>query len=319
MEGERGVTLKQFWEEYNIYKAIKNIDAAWCEVESSKRNGAWNKLIPQFARDFCGSEEVDAAAQRVVHLSAELQLELEVEDVHWLLESHSEEPTDEDLLYIDRQREEDEATSEGEVVPEKKFTCKQLAEDFSSLDKVLASFESQDTNPERFAKVACRGTLPWSWRATVPAGVLYPGPGGPLCLQGYSTLVLGGHFACRGPRCLQGYSTLVLGGHFACRGTLPWSWGATLPAGVLYPGPGGPLCLQGYSTLVLGGHFACRGPQCLHSYSTLVLGGHFLQYSTLVLDSLQGYSILEGSAQLLYPGPAASCRQAHLYIYICHD
>ena len=51
---ESGKTLRQSWKDYNIYKAIKNIDFAWCEVMAITMNGVWKKLCPQFVHDFRG-------------------------------------------------------------------------------------------------------------------------------------------------------------------------------------------------------------------------------------------------------------------------
>ncbi|TEA28738.1 hypothetical protein DBR06_SOUSAS23710005, partial [Sousa chinensis] len=41
---ESGITLQQFWKDYNIYKAIKNTDFAWCEVRVITMNGLWKNL-----------------------------------------------------------------------------------------------------------------------------------------------------------------------------------------------------------------------------------------------------------------------------------
>ena len=43
---ESGTALGQFWKDYNIYKAIKNIDIAWHEVMAITMNGVWKVLRP---------------------------------------------------------------------------------------------------------------------------------------------------------------------------------------------------------------------------------------------------------------------------------
>ena len=43
---ESGTALGQFWKDYNIYKAIKNIDIAWHEVMAITMNGVWKVLCP---------------------------------------------------------------------------------------------------------------------------------------------------------------------------------------------------------------------------------------------------------------------------------
>ena len=57
MSDESGTILQQFWKDYSIYKAIKNIDFAWREVMAVTRNGVWKKLCPKFVHDFRGSEK----------------------------------------------------------------------------------------------------------------------------------------------------------------------------------------------------------------------------------------------------------------------
>ncbi|XP_042225918.1 tigger transposable element-derived protein 1-like [Homarus americanus] len=141
-ERESGVTMREFCKNYNIYKAIKNIDASWCEVKTSNMNGVWKKLCPQFANDFKGfAENVDSVANNLVELGKQLHLEMEL--------------TNEDLMELESHRVEEKVPEEEEEAEEpQKFNSKQLAEDFSMIEKVQASFESQDPNIERFAKVS---------------------------------------------------------------------------------------------------------------------------------------------------------------------
>lgn len=46
------MTLREFWKNYNIYSAIKNIDASWHDVTRSCVNGEWKELCPYFVEDF---------------------------------------------------------------------------------------------------------------------------------------------------------------------------------------------------------------------------------------------------------------------------
>ncbi|XP_042230822.1 tigger transposable element-derived protein 1-like [Homarus americanus] len=153
-EGESGVTLREFWKNY-IYKAIKNIDASWREVKTSNMNGVWKKLCPQFANDFKGfTENVDSVANNLVELGKQLHLEMEEDDVHELMECHTQELTNENLMELESDRVQEEVAEEEQEAEEpKKFNSKQLDEDFSMIEKALASFEPQDPNIERFTKV----------------------------------------------------------------------------------------------------------------------------------------------------------------------
>ena len=84
MSDESGTTLQQFWKDYNIYKAIKNIDFAWCEVTAVTMNGAWKNLCPQFVHNFRGFEKVNEGPKEIfsnlMTLSEKLELDLQEED-----------------------------------------------------------------------------------------------------------------------------------------------------------------------------------------------------------------------------------------------
>jgi hypothetical protein len=153
-EGESGITLRQFWKEYNIYKAVKNIDASWRELTTTNINAVWKKLCPQFVHNFQGFEEPDSVISKLVEMGRELELNLEEQDFHELLECHTKELTNEDLMELEAHRKEDEVSEEEqEAEPPKTFVTKQLAECFGMIEKALAGFEAQDPSIERFRKV----------------------------------------------------------------------------------------------------------------------------------------------------------------------
>ena len=84
MSDESGTTLQQFWKDYNIYKAIKNIDFAWSEVTAITMNGVWKNLCLQFVHDFRGFKKVDEESKEVfsniVTLSEKMELDLQEDD-----------------------------------------------------------------------------------------------------------------------------------------------------------------------------------------------------------------------------------------------
>lgn len=151
-EGPDGKTLKEWWRSYNIYEAVKNIADAWDEVKISNMNGVWRKLCPQFVNDFHGFEDtVETLTEKLVSLGNQLQLELEVDDVTELLESHGEELSSEDLIELEKQMIE-EVEEEEEPEP-KRFTTKVLAEAFRMVEEAMSMIEGQDPNSARFTKV----------------------------------------------------------------------------------------------------------------------------------------------------------------------
>ncbi|KAK4313776.1 hypothetical protein Pmani_014899 [Petrolisthes manimaculis] len=50
-------TLREFWKDFNIYTAVKNIGESWEEVTESNMNGVWKKLCPYLVNDFKGFDE----------------------------------------------------------------------------------------------------------------------------------------------------------------------------------------------------------------------------------------------------------------------
>ncbi|XP_068243744.1 tigger transposable element-derived protein 1-like [Palaemon carinicauda] len=112
----------------------------------------------QFVNDFTGFDQDDESQKilnKLVDLSKKLELDLEEEDFHELLEFLGEELSHEDLMELDEmQRQEDNENSEEEPPPVKKFDTKLLADAFSKIEEALSIFESQDPNVERFTKVS---------------------------------------------------------------------------------------------------------------------------------------------------------------------
>jgi hypothetical protein len=116
-------------------------------------NAVWMKLTPQFVQDATGSEEQDVI-NNLVEMSRKLELNLEENDFIELLQSHTEEMSNETLMELEDQRNKDNVSEEEqEAEPPKRFKTKQLAERFNMIDKGPAGLEAQDPNTERFAKV----------------------------------------------------------------------------------------------------------------------------------------------------------------------
>ncbi|XP_066958981.1 tigger transposable element-derived protein 1-like [Macrobrachium rosenbergii] len=159
VEGNKELTLKEFWKGYNIADTVTNIARAWDEIKVTTLNGAWKKLCPQFVNSFEGFEQVDdveTVTRKIAGLSKRLKLDFEAEDVTELLASHGEELSLEDLTELEKQMIEEE-----EEAPQPKvraLTVKGLREGFAHLEKCLAAFEGEDPNIARFERIG-RGML----------------------------------------------------------------------------------------------------------------------------------------------------------------
>lgn len=149
------MTLREFWKNYNIYDAIKNIAEAWDEVKDTNMRGVWKKLCPQLTQEFLGftDDEIAETRQTVVAIGNQLHLDITENDVIELLDSHGKELTNEDLMELDEQIEFREETQGLETPQTKKFSTKALANAFDLIEAGMANLEEQDSDTERFAKV----------------------------------------------------------------------------------------------------------------------------------------------------------------------
>ncbi|XP_068205592.1 tigger transposable element-derived protein 1-like [Palaemon carinicauda] len=185
-EMKKDLTLMDFWKSYNILDAVKNIADSWEEVKMTNMNGVWRKLCPQFVNDFHGFEDtVDHVIKNIVALSKEIDLDMEVDDVTELLESHGEELSAGDLIQLEKQIIEEE--EETPIPDPKAFTRKGLSKGFAEIQQALATFEAQDPNMDGFTRVSrgimdllqcymeildekrsCLSSITWSAASTTP-------------------------------------------------------------------------------------------------------------------------------------------------------
>lgn len=146
-------TLREFWKDFNIYKAVKNIGESWEEITESNMNGVWENVCPSFISYFKGFDEacVNNMKSNCVEIGKELNLDIDESDLTELIESHDHELNNEDLMELGRQMENSVESEEAE--PLRQFTIKGMGAAFEAIEKGLAEFEGQDPNAERFAKV----------------------------------------------------------------------------------------------------------------------------------------------------------------------
>ncbi|XP_040194034.1 tigger transposable element-derived protein 1-like [Rana temporaria] len=154
-EGDGKEVLSKFWKSYNILDCIKTIRDAWNDIKETTMKRAWKKLCPQLVDDSEGCEDhVATVTENIVDMARQLELEVEPEDVAELLASHTESLSNEDLLELEEEREED--VQDGvEIIDHQPegLTTKILFEAFRHLDSAMALFEKHDRDFERSSKV----------------------------------------------------------------------------------------------------------------------------------------------------------------------
>ncbi|XP_023238008.1 tigger transposable element-derived protein 1-like, partial [Centruroides sculpturatus] len=176
---EESLTVREFWRQFSILDAIKIIIDAWNEISESHMKGVWKKLCPQFVEDFEGFESsLEKAMTSVVDIANRLALQVSIEDVNELLNSHEKEPTIEELIEIAEQGtiekcEEEEIAEQEAIVKDEKeeqrtfeedkeleepnltaaFALERLKEAFEKIDSGLKILETDDPNFERSSKV----------------------------------------------------------------------------------------------------------------------------------------------------------------------
>ncbi|XP_066445492.1 tigger transposable element-derived protein 1-like [Eleutherodactylus coqui] len=111
-EGDSGMTLHEFWKNFTIFNAVKNIDASWRKITTATMNGVWKKLFPMFVHDSPSLAKLQAEEQNVVDnlvsISEKLDLDLEEQDFHKYFAVYNQELTNEDLMELENQRKEEE-------------------------------------------------------------------------------------------------------------------------------------------------------------------------------------------------------------------
>uniref|UniRef100_A0A5S6QQ36 DDE-1 domain-containing protein n=1 Tax=Trichuris muris TaxID=70415 RepID=A0A5S6QQ36_TRIMR len=145
--------LKNFWKAYSILDAIKNIRDSWNEISRATLRGVWKALMPSLPDNWEGTQaSVNDVTEDVFNMARELKLEIELEDVTEMLQSHDKPLTDEELFLIDEQRRsflEVERTRHRVDAHQAEMTTKDLQRYIELVDEAAAGFERIDPNFER--------------------------------------------------------------------------------------------------------------------------------------------------------------------------
>ena len=105
---QQNISVRDYWRQFTVKDALTFIKDSWSEVPTSCCNGVWKKLCPQFVHDFKGysiDDNVAKANVKSLRLAQQVGFEdLEEEDIDNLLQSHTQELSNEDLFDIEKER-----------------------------------------------------------------------------------------------------------------------------------------------------------------------------------------------------------------------
>ncbi|XP_032897989.1 tigger transposable element-derived protein 1-like [Amblyraja radiata] len=153
---ESGRTLRDFWNGFNILDAIRNIVAAWKGVTQKCMNGVWKKVMKAYGnKGFNKNSTVDNIVRnKILVLGNQLELDIDEEDIHELVDIEAEELSNEDLIELEEERRKEAVAVKEEVIaePPKTFTTKTLAEALAAISSGVRMLEEMDVNYERFTK-----------------------------------------------------------------------------------------------------------------------------------------------------------------------
>ncbi|CAM2107084.1 unnamed protein product [Caretta caretta] len=137
---------------------MENLDVSWKEVTLQCMNGVWRRAWPDAVHSFVGFDGIPALEQEIMKLAKDVCFkEVEEEEVQELLESHTEQLTNEKLIELDQQRifKESKDNDDNDVGQEaRSLTTKNLSCFFGLLDEMTEIIQSGDPFRERFAKIS---------------------------------------------------------------------------------------------------------------------------------------------------------------------
>jgi hypothetical protein len=138
-------TVNEFWNAFNIKDAINIIKISWQQVPRQCINGVWNKICTQFYHDLRGFNteyNITTSNKESMKVAQKAGLgEVHEEDIEDLLESHTKELTDEDLLELEKERQHEEEDTANQPEPStRQLTAKRLARTFDHISAAVAIF-----------------------------------------------------------------------------------------------------------------------------------------------------------------------------------
>jgi hypothetical protein len=153
-EGSGQQVIQNFWKGFNILDDNKTVRDAWNDVKVTTLKFPWKKLCPQLLDDFEGFENpVPEVTKNIVEIARQLELEVEPEDVAELVEPHSQPLSNDDLLALEANREDEDVSEEVSIPEPEGLTTKIISEAIRHFEMGMALLEKHDRDFDRNSKV----------------------------------------------------------------------------------------------------------------------------------------------------------------------
>ena len=147
-------TMKEFWKNYNVLKAVNNIGDSWNEVKLSCMNGVWRKIWPECIKNHSEVDEISLVRQEVVNLANSANFEGMDDDGFDEILNSNEDTTDiltQDLLEMCSSNTD---VNFCDVPEEKKLTTKRIAQALALINEGIEIFLNEDPDKQQSAQAA---------------------------------------------------------------------------------------------------------------------------------------------------------------------
>ena len=124
MELDDSLTVTDCWKKYDIRNCITNIEKSLSELTQGTLNACWKNLWPEAVHNFTGFPDIMATIQTITNEANRIRGmgDVNEEDVQELIQSHTEELTEEELSELLRSTDEEDKHMNQKLLKNKSLT-----------------------------------------------------------------------------------------------------------------------------------------------------------------------------------------------------
>uniref|UniRef100_A0A670I9I9 DDE-1 domain-containing protein n=1 Tax=Podarcis muralis TaxID=64176 RepID=A0A670I9I9_PODMU len=121
------ITLREFWKDhFDIVTCLKMITTAWNGISQRNLNCAWRSLWPDCVAPSDSDAPESTVVQDIVALGRTMGLEVTEEDISELVKEHDHELTTQELVELQAEAAQEQASLEEEEATEERLSSKEL-------------------------------------------------------------------------------------------------------------------------------------------------------------------------------------------------